>query len=86
MANLAALAKAPSGADLNVGNLTTLGTLDPYDRQPTSLVLVAGGDLNWSTPSGTIPQYAGVSNAVTIGAGASIVADAGASIGRLHLA
>ncbi|RWV81678.1 hypothetical protein GW17_00056881, partial [Ensete ventricosum] len=40
-----------------------------------------GGDLFWRTPSGALPQYDGVTNAVTIGEGASILADARASIG-----
>jgi filamentous hemagglutinin family protein len=80
--NLAALAQAPSGADLNQGGLTTLGTLDPYHRQATNLVMTAGGYLTWLAPQGSPrPQYAGVTGGVTVGEGASILADAGAHIG-----
>jgi len=75
--NYTALRQAASGADITRNGLTTLGTLDPYDRQATSLIMTAGGDLQWSP----MPDYAGVTNAVTIGLGAAIVADAGASIG-----
>ncbi len=75
--NLPALRQAATGADLNTGGLTTLGTLDPYHRQATSLVMTAGSDIRWSPT----PNYAGVTNAVMIGAGAAIVADAGAAIG-----
>ncbi|MEW6435625.1 MAG: filamentous hemagglutinin family protein [Pseudomonadota bacterium] len=74
--NVAALARAPSGANLNANGLTTRGTLDPYDRQATNLVLTAGGDLFDASSSTAGEQYT-----VAIGAGASILADAGASIG-----
>jgi filamentous hemagglutinin family protein len=74
--NVTALAQAPSGADLNANGLTTRGTLDPYDRQATNLVLTAGGDLFGASSSTAGEQYT-----VAIGEGASILADAGASIG-----
>ncbi len=80
--NLPALTQAASGADLNQGNLTTLGTLDPYHRQPTNLIMTAGAYLGWLPAQGQVrPQYAGVTGGVTIGEGASIDADAGANIG-----
>ena len=56
-----------------------LGTLDPYDRQATNLVLTAGGNLFGNNNIG-LPSQAG-QYAVTIGEGASIEADAGAAIG-----
>ncbi|WLE63277.1 filamentous hemagglutinin family protein [Burkholderia plantarii] len=78
-----ALQSAASGADLLAGGLTRSGVLDAYHRQPTDLVLTAGNDTAWQTSglSPTIPSYAGVTGAVTVSAGASIVADAGASVG-----
>ncbi|WP_244109339.1 filamentous haemagglutinin family protein [Burkholderia anthina] len=81
-----ALQHAASGADLLSGGLTTAGTLDPYHRQPTSLVMTGGGYLVWRANSSTgqiepVPDYPGVTGGVSIGQGASIVADAGASIG-----
>ncbi|WP_244108343.1 filamentous haemagglutinin family protein [Burkholderia anthina] len=81
-----ALQHAASGADLLSGGLTTAGTLDPYHRQPTSLVMTGGGYLAWRANSSTgqiepVPDYPGVTGGVSIGQGASIVADAGASIG-----
>ncbi|MEW6438257.1 MAG: filamentous hemagglutinin N-terminal domain-containing protein, partial [Pseudomonadota bacterium] len=74
--NVAALANAPTGADLNANGLTTLGTLDPYDRQATNLTLTAGGAM-----FGASSLTAGEQYTAAIGAGASILADAGASIG-----
>ncbi len=41
----AALTQAPSGTDITAGGLTSLGSLDPYDRSPTNLAFVAGGQL-----------------------------------------
>ncbi|HEY1610021.1 MAG TPA: filamentous hemagglutinin N-terminal domain-containing protein, partial [Paraburkholderia sp.] len=82
-----ALQRTASGADLQVGGLTTVGTTDAYDRQPTDLVITAGGYATWRlSPTGNgvsfpIVVYPGVTGGVTIGAGASVVADAGASIG-----
>ncbi|MEW6438757.1 MAG: filamentous hemagglutinin family protein [Pseudomonadota bacterium] len=84
--NVAALAQLQTGGDLTAPGLTTLGTLDAYDRQATNLTLTAGGYLLWSfhTQSGgsdTRPTYAGVTGGVTIGQGAAILADAGAQVG-----
>jgi filamentous hemagglutinin family protein len=79
--NSLALQSAASGADLWAGDLTSLGSLDPFHRQATDLVMTAGGYLAWLTPSGTRASYPGVTGAVTVGEGASIVGDAGASIG-----
>ncbi|WP_246792191.1 filamentous haemagglutinin family protein [Burkholderia perseverans] len=81
--NAAALQHAVSGADLLGSGLTTSGTLDAYHRQPTDLVLTAGNYTEWQTSglSPTIPSYADVTGAVTVSAGASIIADAGASVG-----
>ncbi|GAB7537876.1 hypothetical protein BGC_40970 [Burkholderia sp. 3C] len=77
----AALIGTASGANLSTAGLTTSGTLDAYHRQPTSLVMTAGGYVAWKDASGAQPSYAGVTGAVTLGAGASIVADPGASVG-----
>ncbi|WP_233834827.1 filamentous haemagglutinin family protein [Paraburkholderia sp. ZP32-5] len=80
-----ALQLAASGANLSAGGLTTVGTLDAYHRQPTGLVMTAGDGVAWAATfqgNGTpfeIP--ATVTGAVTIGQGASVIADAGASIG-----
>lgn len=84
--NVAALAQVQTGGDITAPGLTTLGMLDAYDRQATNLTLTAGGYLLWSfhTQGGgsdTRPTYAGVSGGVTVGQGASILADAGAAIG-----
>jgi filamentous hemagglutinin family protein len=82
--DLAALEGAPTGADLNSGGLTSLGTLDPYHRQATDLNLVAGQYVGWlpsQLQSPIRPTYAGVTGGVTLGEGASIDADAGAAIG-----
>ncbi|WP_245982618.1 filamentous haemagglutinin family protein [Trinickia fusca] len=80
-----ALQQAASGTDLSSGGLTTVGTLDAYHRQPTSLVLTAGSAVTDAAlqRSGGLPITLppDVRGAVTIGQGASIVADAGASIG-----
>jgi filamentous hemagglutinin family protein len=83
MPDVAALRGAASGADITANGLTAAGTLDPYHRQATDLVITAGDYVNWriSTTSANIPQYDGVTGAVTVGAGASIIGDAGASIG-----
>ncbi|MGG1948121.1 filamentous hemagglutinin family protein [Trinickia sp. NRRL B-1857] len=85
------LQQLASGGNLNSGGLTTVGTLDPYHRQPTSLVLTGAGYLgiparldSQSRASGTppaIPTTDGSIGQVSIGAGASVIGDAGASIG-----
>jgi len=76
------LRQAASGADLSNSGLTTPGTLDAYHRQPTNLTLTAGNYLNWRvTGSQNLPTYAGVTGAVTLGQGASVIGDAGARIG-----
>jgi filamentous hemagglutinin family protein len=85
--DVSALAQAASGANLSAGGLTTLGTVDPYFRQATDLVMTAGGYIAWSEPAPSFgaplprPVYAGVTGAVTIGEGAAIIGDAGAEIG-----
>ncbi|WP_257146338.1 filamentous haemagglutinin family protein [Burkholderia sp. JKS000303] len=81
-----ALQQAASGADLSAGGLTTIGTLDAYHRQPTNLVMTGGGYLTWQNngqPGVTepVPVYPGVTGSVSVGQHASIVGDAGASIG-----
>ncbi|MEW6342584.1 MAG: filamentous hemagglutinin family protein [Pseudomonadota bacterium] len=80
-----ALLQAASGSDLSAGGLTTVGTLDPYHRQATGLVITAGSGVAVAAVdasegfSDSVP--AGVTGAVTVGQGASIIGDAGASIG-----
>ncbi|KVT19849.1 filamentous haemagglutinin family protein [Burkholderia ubonensis] len=78
-----ALQQAGTGANLAAGGLTTIGQLDAYHRQATSLVLTAGNYTSWlgSTTGAAPPSYPGVTGAVTVSSGASIHADAGASIG-----
>ncbi|WEY41295.1 filamentous haemagglutinin family protein [Paraburkholderia sp. SUR17] len=85
-----ALQGAASGTNLSSAGLTTVGTLDAYHRQATSLVMTGGGYLpvfdnlfNQGTPVPPvqIPTTDGAVGTVSVGQGASIVADAGASIG-----
>ena len=76
-----ALQHAASGSAITAGGLTTLGTLDPYHRQATDLVLTGGGELAWKNSSGQPASNPGVTGAVTVSEGASIIGDAGASIG-----
>ncbi|MGH8780555.1 filamentous haemagglutinin family protein [Paraburkholderia sp.] len=81
-----ALQSAVSGSDITAGGLTSLGTLDAYHRQATNLTMTGGAYLaNWHGGSPGFPTppgvYSDVTGGVTIGEGASIVADAGASIG-----
>ncbi|SIO09655.1 filamentous haemagglutinin family protein [Paraburkholderia phenazinium] len=76
-----ALQQTATGADITAAGLTTPGTLDPYHRQATSLVMTGGAYLDWENKAKFTPDYAGVTGGVTVGAGASIVGDAGASIG-----
>ncbi|MFC7627171.1 filamentous hemagglutinin family protein [Paraburkholderia humisilvae] len=84
MPNLPALQHAASGADLSTSGLTSVGTIEPYYRQPTSLVITAGGYVanhaNSSQGGGPVPDIPGVTGAVTVAQGAAIVADAGANI------
>ncbi|CAM2152375.1 Filamentous haemagglutinin FhaB/tRNA nuclease CdiA-like TPS domain-containing protein [Pararobbsia alpina] len=76
-----ALRQTVTGSDIHAGSLTNLGTIDAYDRQPTSLLLSAGTYLTWKTQSNTTANYSpAVTGAVTLGDGAAIVGDAGASI------
>lgn len=77
-----ALQRTSSGANLSAGGLTTGGQLDAYHRQPAGLELTGGNAVSWLTAAsnGVIPSYPGVTGAVTLSAGASIDADAGASI------
>ncbi|PCE32860.1 filamentous haemagglutinin family protein [Burkholderia ubonensis] len=77
-----ALRQAGTGANLSAGGLTTIGQLDAFHRQATNLVLTGGNFTSWlDGSSGTLPSYPGVTGAVTLSEGASIHADAGASIG-----
>ncbi|WP_396332882.1 filamentous haemagglutinin family protein [Burkholderia anthina] len=76
-----ALQQAGTGADLSAAGLTTSGQLDAYHRQATNLVLTGGNYVSWRASPTTMPSYPGVTGAVTLSAGASIHADAGASIG-----
>ncbi|WP_423395704.1 filamentous haemagglutinin family protein [Burkholderia sp. LMG 21824] len=76
-----ALQQTSSGTNLSAGDLTTIGQLDAYHRQPTNLVLTGGNYVVWqSTPDSPPPSYSGVTGAVTLSSGASINADAGASV------
>jgi filamentous hemagglutinin family protein len=84
--NVPALQQAASGADLSTAGLTTLGALDPYHRQATDFVLTAGGYLAWQRPDQfgvqqPVRVYPGVTGGVSVGEGAAIIGDAGASIG-----
>ncbi|NTZ07075.1 filamentous haemagglutinin family protein [Burkholderia metallica] len=80
--DMVALQQAATGANLAAGSLTTIGQLDAYHRQATNLVLTAGNDTSWRQGQlATTPSYPGVTGAVTLSEGASIHADAGASIG-----
>ncbi|WP_321789442.1 filamentous haemagglutinin family protein [Burkholderia pyrrocinia] len=80
--DMVALQQAATGANLAAGSLTTIGQLDTYHRQATDLVLTAGNDTSWRQGQlATTPSYPGVTGAVTLSEGASIHADAGASIG-----
>jgi filamentous hemagglutinin family protein len=74
--DVSALQHAVTGAGLTEGGLTTAGTLDAYHRQATDLILTGGGVF----ASATLPPV-GTLGEVSVGAGASIVGDAGASIG-----
>ncbi|WP_322081487.1 filamentous haemagglutinin family protein [Burkholderia sp. BCC1972] len=80
--DMVALQQAATGANLAAGGLTTIGQLDAYHRHATDLVLTAGNDTSWRQGQlATTPSYPGVTGAVTLSEGASIHADAGASIG-----
>ncbi|MCX4161663.1 MULTISPECIES: filamentous haemagglutinin family protein [Paraburkholderia] len=89
--NAVSLQQAASGADLTTAGLTSVGTLDAYHRQPTGLAMTGGGYLNIvntfndagvSPPTSiATPPNDGAVGTVSVGQGASIVADAGASIG-----
>ncbi|WP_175904123.1 filamentous haemagglutinin family protein [Burkholderia seminalis] len=79
--DMVALQQAGTGANLAAGGLTTIGQLDAYHRQATNLVLTGGNDTSWRNQAGATPSYPGVTGAVTLSEGASIHADAGASIG-----
>lgn len=76
-----ALQQAATGANLSTAGLTTSGRLDAYHRQPTSLVLTGGNYVSWQDAVSKMPSYQGVTGGVTLSSGASIDADAGASIG-----
>ncbi|WP_424945338.1 filamentous haemagglutinin family protein [Burkholderia anthina] len=79
--DMLALQQAGTGANLSTGGLTTLGQLDAYHRQATNLVLTGGNFTSWLTLAGSAPTYPDITGAVTLSEGASIHADAGASIG-----
>ncbi|WP_446902030.1 filamentous haemagglutinin family protein [Burkholderia sp. YIM B11467] len=74
------LQQTGSGANLTAAGLTTIGQLDAYHRQPTSLVLTGGNEVAWQNGTGMAVSYPGVTGAVTLSSGASINADAGASV------
>ncbi|CAI8695720.1 Filamentous hemagglutinin [Burkholderia sp. IT-111MI5] len=76
-----ALQQAGTGANLSAGSLTSIGQLDAYHRQATNLVLTGGNYTSWLTSAGVVPTYPGGTGAVTVSEGASIHADAGASVG-----
>ncbi|MFL9888422.1 filamentous hemagglutinin family protein [Paraburkholderia agricolaris] len=81
-----ALQRAVTGTDLSTSGLVSPGVIDAYHHQATSLVMTGGDYLAWTGNAATgsvgqIPSYAGVTGGVTIGEGASIHADAGASVG-----
>lgn len=77
-----ALQQAGTDTNLSATGLATSGQLDAYHRQPTGLVMTAGAAVGWvNEVTTTVPSYPGVTGAVTLSAGASIVADAGASVG-----
>ncbi|WP_260858423.1 filamentous haemagglutinin family protein [Paraburkholderia sp. BCC1885] len=71
-----ALQQLATGGSVAAGGLTSVGTLDPFHRQATDLVMTGGGFL--VGPAG-LP--AGATGGVTVGEGASIIGDPGASIG-----
>ncbi|HIH2748737.1 TPA: filamentous hemagglutinin family protein, partial [Burkholderia lata] len=76
-----ALQQTGSGANPATAGLTTTGQLDAYHRQPTSLALSGGGYVAWPNAAGTgSVSYPGVTGSVTLSSGASIDADAGASV------
>ncbi|MEQ5842775.1 filamentous hemagglutinin family protein [Paraburkholderia acidicola] len=88
--NAVALQQAASGADLTAAGLTSIGTLDAYHRQPTGLAMTGGGYLNIAVTrkdqnqpevNVQVPPNDGAVGTVSVGQGASIVGDAGASIG-----
>ncbi len=80
-----------TGAELATSGLATVGVLDPYHRQPTSLVMTGAGYLGipsmlnnqnrHSDSPPALPATDGSVGQVSIGEGASIVGDAGANIG-----
>ncbi|PMS21760.1 filamentous hemagglutinin [Trinickia dabaoshanensis] len=80
-----------TGANLATSGLVTVGALDTYHRQPTSLVMTGAGYLGiagmlkgqdrTSDSPPAIPAIDGSVGQVSIGEGASIIGDAGASIG-----
>jgi filamentous hemagglutinin family protein len=74
--DLPALQQLTTGGLATVAGLTTVGTLDPFHRQATDLEMLGGNFL--LVPAGLPP---GATGGVTIGEGASIIGDAGASIG-----
>ena len=88
--NAVALQQAASGADLTSAGLTSVGTLDAYHRQPTGLAMTGGGylniavtlsDQNQPAVNVRVPPNDGSVGTVSVGQGASVVGDAGASIG-----
>nr|WKF56263.1 hypothetical protein HUO10_000713 [Paraburkholderia busanensis] len=89
--DVTALQKTASGASLSTNGLTSAGTLDAYHRQATGLVLTGGGYLPieetlinqniGKVAPVQIPVKDGSVGTVSVGQGASIVADAGANIG-----
>ncbi|MEJ0004656.1 MAG: hypothetical protein WDN30_15990 [Pararobbsia sp.] len=78
-----ALLHAATGADISASGLSSSGKLDPFHRQATDLVVTAGDYVTWRAAAGqqSIFADAGVTGAVTLGEGASVIGDAGASVG-----
>ncbi|MBN3790718.1 filamentous haemagglutinin family protein [Burkholderia sp. Ac-20353] len=87
--NVPALQQAASGANLAAGGLTSIGAIDAYHRQPTSIALT-GGNYLWAGPNylnmtglsaGPVPIYPDATGRVIVGHGASVITDPGGSIG-----
>ena len=94
--NYAALLTAPTGTDIYAVSpvtgtaYTSIGQLAPYLRYMTvgsggsGLSLNAGTSLTWKANPQNIaqgaPKYAGVTGSVVLGAGSSILTDAGATV------
>lgn len=84
VADLSKLARLATGSDIT--SIATPGTLDPYHRQATDFSLVSGGYQDWqvttlATPGDPLaPIFSNVTGTTLLDEGASIQADAGASV------